>query len=266
MKRAAILVAMVVVCALPACGDDQAARQAAEAARTVTDPVTYVSAAYAAYTAPQADGAAPAPAEPPYSDRLRDLFAAREARNGPASDFDFWVSGRRAPITDLVIDPGSNRDPERRIVVARFRNAGTWVTNRFFFMRRGDGWLLDEVVNERPQGWALSEILADPRLTPPPLPPGPPPLTPTSPPSLDDEPAENEAAENEAAETPHPPAPRPPAPPAAAPPAPGPTPAPAPAPAPVQPGPPPAPPAPTPAPQPQPQPVDNSITPPTARR
>jgi hypothetical protein len=139
---------------------------AASAERGVEDPRAFVETTYEAYNA---DPDAP-PEEPAfaYSERLRRLFEAYENWTRQhddlvgSLDFDWWMNAQDwGPVDVQLAEEQEGRD--RRTVVARFSNYGTAVVNRFRFVRVGERWYLDDVVNGdgAAEGWTLSRLLQE---------------------------------------------------------------------------------------------------------
>jgi hypothetical protein len=131
--------------------------------RGVVHPQDYVTRIYGHYAA--APNVASGPQTFAYSDRLRALQDAYDnahagARRGPI-DFDWWVNAREWAITDLYVSQRVDA-PDRLTVSARWRNRGRADGNRFLFVRRGERWFLDDVVNgagSSRSDWTLSALL-----------------------------------------------------------------------------------------------------------
>lgn len=153
--------------AAPASPASAAAPAPAESAeRGVEDPRAFVESTYEAYNV---DPDAP-PEEPAfaYSERLRRLFEAYEdwARQHDdlvgSLDFDWWMNAQDwGPVEVQLAEEPEGAD--RRTIVARFSNYGTPVVNRFRFVREGERWYLDDVVNGdgAAEGWTLSQLLEE---------------------------------------------------------------------------------------------------------
>lgn len=168
MRRLIASITIIAAAALASCGQPPAApeQNQAQAPRPegpgVRDPLGFVRAVYAGYAG---NSAAAPPAYPTgaYSPRLAQAFEAAGA-DGAALDFNYWVNGQDWELSDVNVAEAPPPAPERRIILARFRNMGNPVVNRFEFIRAGERWQLDEVVAE-PQGdtpgWRLSELLED---------------------------------------------------------------------------------------------------------
>ncbi len=134
----------------------------------IADPLAFVRKIYAGY-APGAGDPPPLIADASLSPRLRALFAKdRAGADGVGNlDFDYWVAGQDYDLSPVVlaVEPGTAEG--RRTIIARFRNMGAPIVNRFDFVRAGDRWLLDDVRNQampasESSGWILSTILAGP--------------------------------------------------------------------------------------------------------
>jgi hypothetical protein len=135
--------------------------------RGVSDPRAFVEMVYARYRA--APDTPPADPINSYSDRLRALFNAYNNWQAEHDDlvgalsFDWWTNSQdwgdiRATLRE------ERRGPNRRIIVARIVDFGTESVNRFHFVRVGNRWFLDEVVNgtgRGGEGWTLSALLRE---------------------------------------------------------------------------------------------------------
>jgi len=132
-------------------------------ARGVEDPGAFVSRMFAAYQrAP--DSPPPDPAFS-YSDRLRDQFAAYNAAFSGGDlvgslDFDWWANAQEWRISQVAVtdEPGTG---DRKTITARFNNYGRRDVTHFNFVRVGERWYLDDVVNGTGGGggWMLSALL-----------------------------------------------------------------------------------------------------------
>jgi hypothetical protein len=147
-------------------GSATASVSAAEEARGVDDPLAFVTAHYAAYQRQAAGPDEPAHA---YSPRLRALFAdyaawtARHEDLVGSLDFDWWVNAQDWVLEDLRISE-RREGANRRIVSARFRNAGRPDEVRFVFVRQGGRWFLDDAIEGTGSGeggWTLSALLRE---------------------------------------------------------------------------------------------------------
>jgi len=135
------------------------------APRGVTDPRAFVAQTYEAYRAhpdrPPADQTAV------YSRRLGALFnsynrwqRAHDDLVG-ALDFDWWVNAQDWEISAVSV---TQRDlsPDRREVIAHWRNIDRDDSSRFLFVRDHGRWYLDDVINgtgSGDNGWTLSVLL-----------------------------------------------------------------------------------------------------------
>lgn len=155
--------------ALAACGPapepSQKPPAPAETRAGVGDPLGFVRAVYTRYAGGRSGGLGTA--SPAYSPRLAQAYA--QARSLP---FDPWLGATDGEITALSVEEAPPPAPERRVIVARFRNDGRPVANRFEFVGEGRRWFLDDIVNEpggaaaadasgAPNGWRLSGLLAE---------------------------------------------------------------------------------------------------------
>lgn len=133
----------------------------AAAVRGVEDPRAYVAQVFA-------DPLNDAVRERGYSERLAGLLADEHRDAGGEIgrlDFDPWVNAQDIDINHLRIteQPVEGRD-DRKIIVARFDNAGGTTTNHFYFERVNGRWFLDDIrntgsPNQVDSGWTLSLIL-----------------------------------------------------------------------------------------------------------
>jgi hypothetical protein len=138
-----------------------------QAERGVEDPRAFVARVYDAYLAE--------PTEPidwpayAYSDRLRALFDAYDAWAAGhedlvgSLDFDWWVNAQDWSLSDVRVRE-VQAGADRRIVMARFSNAGRPDEIRFHFVRQGARWYLDDAVQgigSGDGGWTLSELLSE---------------------------------------------------------------------------------------------------------
>jgi len=158
MVAAALGCAAVVSAAVPV----QAAAQGQM--RGVTDPRAWVASVYARHNEPERQGD---PAEHVYSERLRALFALERREAGEELgrlDFDYWSSSQDDSINSVrVTEEEVFQAPDRKVVIANFRNYDQPVTHHFYFERVGGRWFLDDVRHigggENDGGWTLSVIL-----------------------------------------------------------------------------------------------------------
>jgi hypothetical protein len=119
----------------------------------VDDPVAWVRQAYDSST-------------PEFSPRLRALFAEDESyANGEVGRLDFNpFSGaqdddiKRADVTSSDVDGA----PDRKVVIAKFRNMDVNQTITFYWERLAGRWYIDDISGRTagdPHGWTLSLIL-----------------------------------------------------------------------------------------------------------
>lgn len=134
----------------------------------VSDPRSFVGQIYARYQA--APGVPPEDPVHSYSDRLRRLFDDYNAWQASHQDlvgsvaFDWWTNSQdwgEIRLSELRVEQDG---PDRQTVVAPFVNYGVENVNRFRFVRQGDRWFLDDVVNGSgggDNGWTLSALLRE---------------------------------------------------------------------------------------------------------
>lgn len=102
--------------------------------------------------------------EPPsdiYTPRLAKLFREDEKRaKGEVGclEFVFWVNGQDWKISSLVIT-STEDGPDRKTVIAKFRNITRREEIHFDFQRSGGHWLLDDAHSVIGDRWTLSQIL-----------------------------------------------------------------------------------------------------------
>ncbi len=137
----------------------------ADAPRGVEDPRAFVGEVYESYRAHP--DAPPRDLSHAYSDRLRALFDAYDAWQRQhddlvgALDFDWWINAQDWSISRLSFvqyDFG----PDRRVIEAHWTNIDRADSTRFFFVREGGRWRLDDAINGRGRGgdgWTLSDLL-----------------------------------------------------------------------------------------------------------
>lgn len=162
MKR---IIWMAAALAVPVSAAAQPMATAAQAGRGVDDPGAFVAAHYDAYR--RNPEAPPADPEFAYSDRLRTLFDAYAAWTAQhedligSLDFDWWTNSQDWRI-DRVEIATAEAGPDRRTIVARFRNWDTPVEIRFAFVRQAGRWYLDDASSGAGEdGWTLSGLLAE---------------------------------------------------------------------------------------------------------
>ena len=136
--------------------------------RGVTDPRGFVARTYATYRANP--DTPPADLSFVYSDRLRALYDDYDAWQASHQDlvgsvaFDWWTNSQDwgdVRIDDLAV---TFDGPDRLTITVRFINFDRTDTNRFQFVRVGERWYLDEVVNgsgSGDNGWTLSALLRE---------------------------------------------------------------------------------------------------------
>lgn len=98
-----------------------------------------------------------------YTPRLAALWAdMRRDAGGEVGrvNFDFWVNAQDSTLSGFSFGgepvPGN---PDRRIVVARFRNMDRGEIIAFYFERIDGRWRLDDVQSQGKDPWTLSVIL-----------------------------------------------------------------------------------------------------------
>ena len=161
--RGSWLIAAALAVPFPAAA--QPATSATEALHGVADPRAFVGARYEAYRRhPEAPPEDPAFA---YSDRLRALFDAYQAWTARhedligSLDFDWWTNAQDWRIDGVTLDEQES-GPNRRTVVARFRNWDQPAEVRFAFVRQQGRWYIDDASSgEGADGWTLSALLGE---------------------------------------------------------------------------------------------------------
>ena len=133
-------------------------------ARGVDDPRAFVEAQYQVYLRDESGPEWPAFA---YSDRLQGLFAGYDAWQRQhddlvgSLDFDWWINAQDWQLSNVSVTEAA-QDADRRTEVARFDNADRAEEIHFLFVRQGERWFLDDVVQgsgHGDDGWMLSELL-----------------------------------------------------------------------------------------------------------
>ncbi|HEY5711844.1 MAG TPA: hypothetical protein VIT38_08110 [Allosphingosinicella sp.] len=163
IRLAALLLALAPACAAAQNAAAVAAPEPVQA-RGVEDPRAFVATMYAAYQRdPDRPGPDPSHA---YSDGLRDLFAAYDAfyAGGDlvgALDFDWWTNAQEWRLSHVAVtdEPGGG---DRKTITVRFLNYDRADITHFNFVRVGERWYLDDVVNGTGSGgggWMLSALL-----------------------------------------------------------------------------------------------------------
>jgi hypothetical protein len=172
MRGMTAAAAVACLAGMPALGMAQAAQAPTAGtqaqARGVGDPRQFVEQTYARYRA--------APNTPPedpvysYSDRLRSLFSAYDAWQRQhddlvgSIDFDWWTNSQDWSDIRVTQLREERRGPNRRTIVARIVDMDVESVNRFQFVRQGNRWFLDDVVNgsgRANSGWTLSALLRE---------------------------------------------------------------------------------------------------------
>ena len=166
MKRILAMLALIGAVIAGSAAPPTAAESVAPAARGVEDPLAFVMAQYAAYQRQEGGPEDPAYA---YSPRLRALFADYEAWTARhddlvgSLDFDWWVNAQDWVLEDLRISE-RRESADRRIVSARFSNAGRPDEVQFVFLRQNGRWYLDDAIEGTGSGdggWTLSALLRE---------------------------------------------------------------------------------------------------------
>lgn len=130
-------------------------------AAPIDDPKAFVTEVYRRLIASQSAGHDYNPPEDIYTARLAKLIHDDEKRaKGEVGclDFVFWVNGQDWVITNLTVS-SSDAGPQRKMIVAKFRNTGDPQEIHFDFRRNAGRWLLDDVQSVRAPRWTLSQIL-----------------------------------------------------------------------------------------------------------
>jgi hypothetical protein len=131
------------------------------AATRIDDPKTFVSEVYRRLIASESTHSSYAPPEDIYTPRLEKLVREdkRKAKGEVGClDFDFWLNAQDWKITHLTITT-TDDGPDRKTVVAKFRNIGEPQEIHFDFRKSAGRWLLDDVHSLSAPPWTLSEIL-----------------------------------------------------------------------------------------------------------
>ena len=117
------------------------------------------------------DPPALADGELPLTPRLQQLFESDDRRvcelDTPIGrlDFDWVVNGQDFLITDVSVETvetyaGLEDEPERVVVIARFKNFDTPNELRYYWEKAEDGWRLDDVASVSDEfPWTLSLLL-----------------------------------------------------------------------------------------------------------
>jgi hypothetical protein len=131
------------------------------AATRIDDPKTFVTEVYRRLVASQSTHSSYTPPEDIYTPRLERLLREdkRKAKGEVGClDFDFWINAQDWTITHLTITT-ADEGPDRKTVIAKFRNIGEPQEIRFDFRKSAGRWLLDDVHSLSAPPWTLSEIL-----------------------------------------------------------------------------------------------------------
>jgi hypothetical protein len=131
------------------------------AATRIDDPKTFVSEVYRRLVASQSTHSSYTPPEDIYTPRLEKLLREdkRKAKGEVGClDFDFWINAQDWTITHLTIT-STDEGPDRKTVIAKFRNIGEPQEIHFDFRKNAGRWLLDDVHSLSAPPWTLSEIL-----------------------------------------------------------------------------------------------------------
>jgi hypothetical protein len=131
------------------------------AATRIDDPKTFVSEVYRRLVASQSTHSSYTPPEDIYTPRLEKLLREdkRKAKGEVGClDFDFWINAQDWTITHLTIAT-ADEGPDRKTVIAKFRNIGEPQEIHFDFRKNAGRWLLDDVHSLSAPPWTLSEIL-----------------------------------------------------------------------------------------------------------
>src|SRR5580698_1012337 len=131
------------------------------AATRIDDPKAFVTEVYRRLIAVQSTHSSYTPPEDIYTPRLEKLVREdkRKAKGEVGClDFDFWINAQDWTITHLAIT-ATDDGPDRKTVIAKFRNIGESQEIHFDFHKSAGRWLLDDVHSLSAPPWTLSEIL-----------------------------------------------------------------------------------------------------------
>jgi hypothetical protein len=137
------------------------------APRGVDDPRAFVARTYQAYQR-GSDAAIEWPAYA-YSPRLKALFDAYDRWTRAhddlvgSLDFDWWINAQDWELHDVALSEQAS-GPNRRTIIARFRNIDRPEEIRFLFVRQGGRWYLDDAIEgsgHGDDGWTLSALLRE---------------------------------------------------------------------------------------------------------
>jgi hypothetical protein len=139
-----------------------AAKQPQQQVGGVADPAKWVAGAYVPTKAGSGAEDLPDSQNQAYTPRLRGLFAD-EAKHPDGDigrlEFDYLTGAQDEDIKDVkVSEQAVDYAPDRKVVVAEFRNIDKPTTIDFMFERSGGRWYLDDV-HSATDGWTLSTIL-----------------------------------------------------------------------------------------------------------
>ncbi len=127
----------------------------------IDDPQSFVTHVYQKFVDAQANNSSYTPPDDLYTPRLAALFREDERKaKGEVGclDFDFWIDGQDWKISELAIT-SKDLGPDRKTIIAKFRNTGTPREIHFDFQRNAGRWLLDDVHSVLTPRWTLSKIL-----------------------------------------------------------------------------------------------------------
>jgi Protein of unknown function (DUF3828) len=131
------------------------------AVTTIADPAQFVRALFARMASSTTNKPPP---EDIYSPRLAALMALdRREAGGEVGrlDFDIWTGAQDwqlSGVTVSALDVENTKD--RKIVIAKFRNAGKPHELHYYFERGRGGWQLDDVRSvDAGAQWTLSVVL-----------------------------------------------------------------------------------------------------------
>jgi len=132
------------------------------AATKIDDPKAFVTEVYRRYIVAQSNrGSEYSPPDDIYTPRLAKLIRddRRKAKGEVGClDIDFWVNGQDWEISNLAVT-STDQGPDRKTVIAKFRNLGDSEEIHFDFRRNAGRWQLDDVHSMKAPPWTLSEIL-----------------------------------------------------------------------------------------------------------
>jgi len=134
---------------------------ALSAATRIDDPKTFVAEVYRRLIETQSKGHTYDEPDDIYTPRLAKLIRddRKKGKGGVGClDFDFWVNGQDWELSNLAVT-STDDGPDRKTVIAKFRNLGNPEEIHFDFRRNAGRWQLDDVHSVSAQPWTLSEIL-----------------------------------------------------------------------------------------------------------